>query len=669
MKALIQKDLRENVKVAWIGLLIFSLILLFSYENNIGWQRDALMGGLGNVPDQGLQPLLSPSLHAIAAWFCALFGVSLGWLQARNEAHPDLWAFLVQRPVTRTEIFRAKTAAGLCLYFFGAGLPLIVFLVVVVWPGHIAAPFEWAMALPLFSIFLTGPAYYFAGMSAGLRRARWYASRSLGLALAIPASLGVFNLNGFWQALIVTAIAVVILAAAVWGCYQSGGHYRGQPAAGRLGLIAAMAAGCGVVLYVGVGLVYAFVVRPLSSHAYVDNGNYAMAQDGVLYKTKMLDAEHVEIVDLDGHPLIDPDTGRNMQRPEFAKLCAQGGTLDSIDNNVRLGFAPDDPHRFFTLWAVTDKILWYLDRHGKLMAFGGRTRRYIGRLDEHGFNSALPSEPFLYYSAAGQQWIATAKTVYQVEIRERSLKPFFTLTNEEEVCGFNRVMIGPENRQTSYMFIATHKTLRLLDSEGRLIFAVPYQPGYMEYRQVLLFFLEPANGSAAHFALWFQPDVQLNAASGWKMPIHIVWLGPGDTVAKTADLPVLHPPDDISWQDKLSATPLPPWAYLLAYKNTYGPWIALSFVFAFLSAGIGWALTRRYNYSIAARIGWTLFIFVLGIAGLLALLCVQEWPAREACPHCGKLRAVDRETCEHCQSPFAPPEQNGTEIFAPLAKE
>ena len=64
--------------------------------------------------------------------------------------------------------------------------------------------------------------------------------------------------------------------------------------------------------------------------------------------------------------------------------------------------------------------------------------------------------------------------------------------------------------------------------------------------------------------------------------------------------------------------------------------------------------------------GWTLFVFLLGVAGLLTLLCVQEWPAREACSHCKKLRAVDRELCEHCQSPFAPPERNGTEIFAPL---
>ena len=42
---------------------------------------------------------------------------------------------------------------------------------------------------------------------------------------------------------------------------------------------------------------------------------------------------------------------------------------------------------------------------------------------------------------------------------------------------------------------------------------------------------------------------------------------------------------------------------------------------------------------------------------------------RESCPCCKKLRVVDREKCPHCGADFAPPEKNGTEIFAPLAAD
>jgi hypothetical protein len=209
-----------------------------------------------------------------------------------------------------------------------------------------------------------------------------------------------------------------------------------------------------------------------------------------------------------------------------------------------------------------------------------------------------------------------------------------------------------------------------LDSELRSVFAVPCPPGYEECPYVHFSWLQPADGSTAEFALWFLPYDEMDRKSDLKAPIHVLWIGPEHTVAKSADLPVLLPHVNVpSWPDQVAATLLPPPAHLVNDDNIRSPWHLPSFAWAVISAAIGWTLTRRYNYSIAARIGWTLFIFVLGIAGLLTLLCVQEWPAREACPHCKKLRAVDRETCEHCQAPFAPPDKNGTEIFAPLAKD
>jgi len=54
------------------------------------------------------------------------------------------------------------------------------------------------------------------------------------------------------------------------------------------------------------------------------------------------------------------------------------------------------------------------------------------------------------------------------------------------------------------------------------------------------------------------------------------------------------------------------------------------------------------------------------VPGLLAFLSVQEWPAREACPNCKRLRLVDRQHCERCGADWAPPEKTGTEVFAPL---
>jgi hypothetical protein len=85
-----------------------------------------------------------------------------------------------------------------------------------------------------------------------------------------------------------------------------------------------------------------------------------------------------------------------------------------------------------------------------------------------------------------------------------------------------------------------------------------------------------------------------------------------------------------------------------------------------ISLPIGWWLGSRYHFSLTAQAGWAVFHVLFGVPGLLAFLSVQEWPAREACAKCKRLRLVDRAQCEHCGAEWAPPQKTGTEVFAPL---
>src|ERR1035437_897807 len=366
MKTLIQKDLRENLKVAVIGLLIFSVLLLQAYQTCIQTLTNIVAGNWSGQAGV-LQPLLSSSLLTETAFFCAIFGAALGWLQTRNEAHRDLWAFLIHRPITRTEIFQGKAIAGLGLYLLGAGLPLAILVAIVQTPGHVAAPFEWEMVLPLVAIFLSGTAFYFAGLLTGLRQARWYVSRSFGLGLAIAVAASVFGLP-VWPALVFIVLAILILATAAWGSYQTGGFYHGQPATGKLSLTLALTAGCGVAMFVGVGLLITLVFNPLTHRSYsYEYSNYQMTRDGTIYKVISRDGEFVAILDLDGQPLLDPKTGQKMERKEFQKRLTYGGSVATSLKDRNQNHNPiQDVSRFFSLWNISDKTLWYLDRHGKL---------------------------------------------------------------------------------------------------------------------------------------------------------------------------------------------------------------------------------------------------------------------------------------------------------------
>jgi hypothetical protein len=76
-------------------------------------------------------------------------------------------------------------------------------------------------------------------------------------------------------------------------------------------------------------------------------------------------------------------------------------------------------------------------------------------------------------------------------------------------------------------------------------------------------------------------------------------------------------------------------------------------------------LARRYSFSGTRRVRWALIGFFFGWVGFALMLAMQEWPARIACPSCGKLRVVTRDTCEHCGALHSAPAADGTEIFEP----
>ena len=135
------------------------------------------------------------------AWFCAIFGAVLGWLQIHNERRPDLWAFLMHRPMTRTGIFLGKAMAGLGLYAAGGGRAAAGLHRLGAVAGAGGGAVRASMLRPLAAFFLAGTVCYFAGMLTGLRQARWYASRALGLGVAIVVIPLMWESPAFWQGL------------------------------------------------------------------------------------------------------------------------------------------------------------------------------------------------------------------------------------------------------------------------------------------------------------------------------------------------------------------------------------------------------------------------------------------------------------------------------------
>ncbi len=91
--------------------------------------------------------------------------------------------------------------------------------------------------------------------------------------------------------------------------------------------------------------------------------------------------------------------------------------------------------------------------------------------------------------------------------------------------------------------------------------------------------------------------------------------------------------------------------------------LAVSVLSGLVAALLAWFISRRCGDGRRGQFAWAFGVFWLGGYGVLLLLALRAWPARVLCPNCGRLRVVDRETCEHCGAAFARPPRDGTEIF------
>jgi hypothetical protein len=660
MKALVRKEMRENVRVAALGLVIYTLMLLSQYREYVA------------SPSNMSQPLADSGLLWSTAWFCGIFGAVLGWLQVHNERRPDLWAFLIHRPMTRTGIFLAKVMAGLGLYALVVGLPLLGFIVWARLPGHVAAPFELAMLRPVAAYVLAGLLYYFAGMLSDLRQARWYASRVLGVGVAIVVSPLLSLSPQFWQSLAIILIGAALLATAVWGGFQSDGYYRGQPPWGKAALTTSLMVGCLIVAFLAATLVSNFFPRGQSSGT---SSSYAMTTNGIIFKSNQGPDRSVEILDLDGKPLLDEKTGEPIDLSVFNRRLATATTLEVAQNAPRGDgtWMQRDLSRA-TPWRATRDTLWcYWSRYERLVGYDIATRRCIGSLGPKGFATDLVGGGDRFsngVTTVGTGTRSTDTAVFQLDLEKRTTRTLFTTTADDPILAEQEIPTGEFGWQ--YTMVVTKRLVRLLTAEGNLVWQTPYEPAHASSTVVQLLLLEPPG----QFALWISPGGRANEEARAKQPGHAMWIARDRGVLKSIDLPPLPVPQYVPrLEERLLSCVTPP--ALLATLPVTHMWVWGAgiprelLLFSWASAvlvclPVGLWLGRRYHFSITAQAAWAVFHVLFGVPGLLAFLCVQEWPARETCPNCKRPRLVDRPQCDRCGADWPPPETTGTEVFAPL---
>jgi hypothetical protein len=681
MRSLLWKECQENVK--WVALPVL------------------LLGGLMAL--LGPPALINGGALLVLGLVAAVFGAVLGFLQVFPESHGDKRALLLHRPLSRSHIFLGKAAVGVGLYFLGVGLPFAGAVAWVAAPGHVAEPFRWPLALPWLADFLAGLVYYFAGMLTAQREARWYGSRALGLGAAVLCTFLVWVLPEFWHALLAVAVMGTLVGLAAWGSFVAGGAYAPQPPLARAALAATLLAGL---------LVLGVTVRLLVGACAFDNYDTYHTQDrqgrvlvvrwrpGDIQSVTYLDGQRPEV--LQGKQL-DSSAIATIEAPATAPV---GQTCQSYRRPGRVSLRCRNDS------SSGDERWFYVPEEGLLRGYDGRSRRLIGSCGPDGFVPAGQEPPQRFhgeayhtaflYDTSPAYFLSLPGGVYALDFARHTIRTLFTPAAGETVLAASRWK--NDRDKWSRAFVLTDRSVHLLDEAGAPLFSAPLAYNLEEYGRVSIAQVEDPR----RFVVWYEPPWYLWEAAK-TMPSYTVEYDVAGRELARVPLPprplntsppglalfgLATPPAEaaliagvtreaVSAARQKQGLEFQPAAFFVGVPTQFFipgaganmaatgrvifAYRALMLLSALACAALCFLLARRYSFSRAGRLGWALCGLLFGLAGLLLMLAVQQWPARVTCPACRRPRVVTRDTCEHCGAPHALPTADGTEIFEPQA--
>ncbi len=677
MKTLIQKELRENFKIAAIGFLLAVVVVVSQQVYYIDLIESITAGfsmahKITTTASSRLRPIISASSADSPAR--SLASPSAGFKFTANAiatSGPTLSIVPLRVPPFSEQSDRRASRSTCSLSAF----PLPISSFGQNCPARLPRPLNGPWRQKSSPLFFSGFAWYFAGMLTSIRQARWYGSRALGLVAAFMMTLLIYSDQvKFWLA----ALILLTLVFAVWGAFHNRGQFQGQPAAGKVALTLALAPGAGLAVLASVALLME-VIPGLNSNAIP--ARYALGQDGRIYKITQSKGS-AQIVTLDGEQLKDPDTGRPMEIDKFNRGFSSGGITANVpEDDITFGGQSD----WFRLFFADSHMLWFFMNGSKrIEGYDVQSRRFIGSIGPDGFaiNKTGDGSQFLndgnrwqYYGGFDdiRQTVASANSLYEVDLGNRTAKPLWTTGAADPILGISKGNL----RQNTVVLTRTNiHFFHLTGTAAMLVWSIPSTYPVHDYPSVSVhqFGNYQAKGP---YTVWFDTSWAPFEAKT-NLPVHVLRLDKDGAIAKQQDLPPLERVADPRITEHVLGAIMPPAIGLSApwwINAATGPkkieWsdlsdLSASFTLSFVCVIAGFLLGRRYSFTARQQTIWAVYHLFFGIPGLLAFVAVQEWPARERCPGCGKLRIVQNESCEHCGVGFSAPKKNGTEIFEAL---
>lgn len=684
MKPIFWKEIRENLKWAVLGLIVFSLAL------SMAWK--ALYNPNSSSQHPTYESVAADTITMITTLIPSILGAALGFLQILPEQRRDRWAFLVHRPVEQGAIFAGKAAAGLALYF-AATLP--PWLCICWWasvPGHVPAPFEWGMGFGGLMDILCGVIFYFGGMVTALRQGRWIGSKAIAILGAMWFSHAESDMTAYlWTACIWNAFGILLMASAARGNFVRNGIYSSQGWFARLALLLVFSVGTGAIVEKTADVARA--LTPSASQEERAYQDYRVTKEGDIVNVVQKSGEDPKILDSNGKEIpLSRD-----QRLRYSRELRQPWRfrLKPYDE-IPVGYRSHND--YFAQGSEIDGTHWYYSYKKRLLeGYDGDSREIIGWMDLNGYHEAGESEtsasafpPGLPVNAIQGEFpncFVFGNKLYYADyiglkvysVMETASSSDFQaveiLWDENYYAPAEKVSIAVGLKDGITVYNATG---------GTPVCHLPYEHDPAKYEISIT-----ATPVSRRIIVQYSPKFDDQVASGYTLPEYYYRYAPDGKPEKQWVLPYVgshretRPPMAYAWE-----VLTPTWhnIYRLATAwiggkmginesaldwNDILHWWSVTrveWLIAFL-AGIPCAIVavikaRPYQLRTGETIFWAVFVLLGGVTGLLVFLALKEWPARIPCPVCKNPRMVDHDECEHCHAGWQPPQHDGTEILA-----
>jgi hypothetical protein len=178
LKTLAWKELRETAGIVAIALAFYLYFAVRAMRYDL-LERFAL-----GYLERDAIPFVGGSFVSTFTWVSVALTIALGLRQSIGESVHGTWMFLLHRPTVRTRLIGTKLLVGAVVYLVVGAAAILAYAGWAATPGHHASPFQWAMTVPVWKIWITMPIVYLAAFLSGIRPARWVGTRLLPLAAA-----------------------------------------------------------------------------------------------------------------------------------------------------------------------------------------------------------------------------------------------------------------------------------------------------------------------------------------------------------------------------------------------------------------------------------------------------------------------------------------------------